>query len=47
MVDAALAAVIAAVLAIVMVVGVQAFDSFAIQGGGEPVLIDEEIALGP
>jgi hypothetical protein len=37
-VDAALAAVIIAVLAMVMVVGVQAFDSLAAHGGGAPVL---------
>jgi hypothetical protein len=37
-VDAALAAVIIAVLAMVMVVGVQAFDSLAEYGGGKPVL---------
>jgi hypothetical protein len=37
-VDAALATLIAAVLAIVMVIGLQTFDGFAVQGGGEPVL---------
>jgi hypothetical protein len=37
-VDAALAAVIVAVLAIAMVIGVQAFDGFTVHGGGAPVL---------
>jgi hypothetical protein len=37
-VDAALAAVIIAVLAMVMVVGVQAFDGLAVHGGSKPVL---------
>jgi hypothetical protein len=38
LVDAALAAVIIAALAITMVVGVQAFDVLAVHGGGAPVL---------
>jgi hypothetical protein len=38
LVDAALAAVIIAVLALIMVIGVQAFDELAVHGGGEPVL---------
>jgi hypothetical protein len=37
-VDAALAGVIIALLALTMVVGVQAFDELAIYGGGKPVL---------
>jgi hypothetical protein len=38
LVDAALAGVIIALLALVMVLGVQAFDELAVHGGGEPVL---------
>jgi hypothetical protein len=38
LVDAALAAVIIAALALTMVVGVQAFDALAVHGGGSPVL---------
>jgi hypothetical protein len=38
LVDAALAAVIIALLALVMVLGVQAFDELAVHGGGKPVL---------
>jgi hypothetical protein len=38
LVDAALAAVIIAALALTMVVGVQAFDALAVHGGGAPVL---------
>jgi hypothetical protein len=38
LVDAVLAAVIVAALAITMVIGVQAFDGLAVHGGGEPVL---------
>jgi len=38
LVDAGLAAVIIAVLALTMVVGVQAFDALAVHGGGKPVL---------
>jgi hypothetical protein len=38
LVDAALAGVIIAALALVMVIGVQAFDELAVHGGGEPVL---------
>jgi hypothetical protein len=37
-VDAALAAVIIALLALTMVIGVQAFDELAVHGGGKPVL---------
>jgi hypothetical protein len=37
-VDAALAGVIIALLALVMVLGVQAFDELAVHGGGKPVL---------
>jgi hypothetical protein len=45
-VDAALAAVIVAVLAMVTVIGVQAFDSFALRGGGKPVLPLEPLFKG-
>jgi hypothetical protein len=38
LVDAALAALIIAALALAMVVGVQAFDALAVHGGGSPVL---------
>jgi hypothetical protein len=38
LVDAVLAAVIVAALALTMVVGVQAFDGLAVHGGGKPVL---------
>jgi hypothetical protein len=38
LVDAALAGVIIALLALTMVVGVQAFDELAVHGGGKPVL---------
>jgi hypothetical protein len=38
LVDAALASVIIACLALVMVIGVQAFDELAVHGGGKPVL---------
>jgi hypothetical protein len=38
LVDAALASVIIACLALVMVIGVQAFDELAVYGGGNPVL---------
>ncbi|MFZ3327788.1 MAG: hypothetical protein WA231_18730 [Methylocella sp.] len=38
LVDAALTAVIIALLALVMVIGVQAFDELAVHGGGKPVL---------
>jgi hypothetical protein len=37
-VDAALAVVIIALLALTMVIGVQAFDEFSVHGGGKPVL---------
>jgi hypothetical protein len=36
--DAALATVVIAMLAATMVLGVQAFDAFALRGGGQPVL---------
>ena len=38
LVDAGLAALIIAALALTMVVGVQAFDALAVHGGGKPVL---------
>jgi hypothetical protein len=38
LVDAALAGIIIAALALVMVIGVQAFDELAVHGGGKPVL---------
>jgi hypothetical protein len=38
LVDAVLAAVIVAALALTMVIGVQAFDGLAVHGGGKPVL---------
>ena len=38
LVDAALAGVIIALLALAMVIGVQAFDELAVHGGGDPVL---------
>lgn len=38
LVDALLAAVIVAVLAVAMVIGVQAYDGLAVHGGGAPVL---------
>ncbi|MDQ6868232.1 MAG: hypothetical protein M3178_07435 [Pseudomonadota bacterium] len=38
LVDAALAGVIVALLALTMVIGVQAFDDLAVHGGGKPVL---------
>jgi hypothetical protein len=38
LVDAALATLIIALLALVMVIGVQAFDELAVHGGGKPVL---------
>jgi hypothetical protein len=37
-VDACLAGVIIALLALTMVIGVQAFDELAVHGGGKPVL---------
>jgi hypothetical protein len=46
LVDAALAAVIIALLAIVMVIGVQAFDTAAMHGGGAPVLPLEDLFNG-
>ena len=49
--DAALAAVIVALLALAMVVGVQAFDDLAEHGGGKPVLplgpLFDGIAINP
>jgi hypothetical protein len=45
-VDAALAAVIVGVLALVMVIGIQTFDSFALHGGGKPVLPLEPMFKG-
>jgi hypothetical protein len=38
LVDAVLASVIVAALALVMVIGVQGFDGLAVHGGGTPVL---------
>jgi hypothetical protein len=38
LVDACLAGVIIALLALTMVIGVQAFDELAVHGGGKPVL---------
>jgi hypothetical protein len=46
LVDAALAAVIIAVLALTMVVGVQAFDALAVHGGGASVLPLEPLFNG-
>jgi hypothetical protein len=45
-VDAALAGVIIALLALVMVIGVQAFDELAAHGGGKPVLPLDELFDG-
>jgi hypothetical protein len=46
LVDAGLAAVIIAVLALTMVVGVQAYDALAVHGGGSPVLPLEPLFNG-
>src|SRR6202047_802511 len=46
LVDAGLAAVIIAALALTMVVGVQAFDALAVHGGGSPVLPLEPLFNG-
>jgi hypothetical protein len=51
LVDAALAAVIIAALALTMLIGVQAFDALAVHGGGTPILplepLFEGIAANP
>jgi hypothetical protein len=44
LVDAALATVITACLALVMVIGVQAFDELAVNGGGTAVLVSRQLA---
>jgi hypothetical protein len=46
LVDACLAAGIIALLALAMVIGVQAFDALAVHGGGEPVLPLEPLFSG-
>lgn len=46
LVDAALAAVIIAALALTMVVGVRAFDALAVNGGGTPVLPLDKLFTG-
>jgi hypothetical protein len=46
LVDAGLAAVIIAALALTMVVGIQAFDALAVHGGGTPVLPFEPLFTG-
>jgi hypothetical protein len=46
LVDACLAAVIIALLALTMLVGVQAFDALAVYGGGTPVLLLDPLFTG-